>query len=174
MHNRIYFVGALAFLLGTIVFYGYYNGKIVNEDEPAFLNVALNDLEKIETKTEDQHITISSDPDGHFRTAAFINDQKINMLVDTGASMVALSRKDAAKLGYYFYDNDFIHAGKSATDKIKYIEITLAEIEVAGIRLSNVPAAVVNNETMPALLGMSFINRLNRIEIRKDKLTIIP
>jgi len=52
-------------------------------------------------------LTVSADLAGHFVVHPALNGQRVRMLVDTGASSVALSHEDAALLGIRVEARDF-------------------------------------------------------------------
>jgi len=114
--------------------------------------------------------SISLDSDGHFRTNTIINGRSLRMLVDTGASMVAISRSDAENLGFHFRDSAFNRSGKSATGRVRFVEINIPEMTVGGITIQNVPTAIIDRRKMPPLLGMTFISRLKKMEISDNML----
>lgn len=114
--------------------------------------------------------SISPDSDGHFRTNTIINGRSLRMLVDTGASMVAISRSDAENLGFHFRDSAFNRSGKSATGRVRFVEINIPEMTVGGITIQNVSTAIIDRRQMPPLLGMTFISRLKKMEISDNML----
>ncbi|MEM6602851.1 MAG: TIGR02281 family clan AA aspartic protease [Pseudomonadota bacterium] len=150
----------------------FLSGFTTPEDAGESLKVAmLNSSDQDMTfQSKQTHLYIKPDRDGHFRTDARINGYDLKMLVDTGASMVALSRSDALKLGYVTADKDFDKFGKSATGKVKYIEITLPHVVIGDIVVHDVEAAIIDQTDMPPLLGMSFISKLNKMEISNNRL----
>ena len=105
-------------------------------------------------------VTITRDPGGRFVVEGRINGQQRPLLVDTGASMVAMSSRDAAALGI-----DMVGArkriGQTASGAMSYYEVMLDEIDIDGIRVANVQAAVLEgNYPNHILLGMSFLKHV--------------
>jgi len=102
--------------------------------------------------------------DGFFYAWGSINGQSVRFLVDTGASVVAISRRDATRLGLDFRRGP---AGLATTagGTVRAYEHTLSSVRVGDIELRDVPAGVVDSE-FPAqpLLGMSF---LGQVEMRR-------
>lgn len=119
-------------------------------------------------------IIIQPDKDGHFRINALMNGQNVNMLLDTGASMVALSKDDAKRLGYSYTDKDFTQQGSTASGKVKFIEVKIRNIKIGNMVFKDVPAAIIDQPNVPALLGMSFISAFKKVEITENKLFITP
>jgi aspartyl protease family protein len=110
---------------------------------------------------------------GHFVTTADINNRSIEVLVDTGASAVALSYEDAERLGLrpgsLKYDVDVSTAngiGKAA-------RVTLREVEIDSIRVSNVDGLVLPRGALRGtLLGMSFLGRLRSFSVENGRLIL--
>jgi aspartyl protease family protein len=109
-------------------------------------------------------VTLQADGRGHFITEGQINGGTMRMLVDTGASMVALSASDALRLGIDYKNGQRITVntanGVAAVYRIKLDSVKVGDIELRQID------AVIHETGMPyALLGMSF---LNRTAMRRD------
>jgi len=110
--------------------------------------------------------------DGHYWAETSVDGRSMRMLVDTGASLVTLSRKDARDLGIYVGDNEFTHTLSTAAGPVKASPVTLKSLSVAGVRLNRVEAIVVDQELPAPLLGMSFLGRLSAFEARPDGIVL--
>ena len=121
--------------------------------------------------------------DGHFWAEADVSagepdlqahSHKVRFLVDTGATAVALTPQDAARLGLrpqdLHYGQDVTTAGGSA----RAANVTLAAISIDGARLENVQALVVSDGLDVSLLGMSYLGRLTRFEATRTTLRFQP
>ncbi|MBI4741915.1 MAG: TIGR02281 family clan AA aspartic protease [Betaproteobacteria bacterium] len=107
---------------------------------------------------------LSADERGHFLAGGSVNGNPVRFIVDTGASMVSLGAADARRLG--------IDAGKgqpglsnTANGQVAVSRVKLESVRVGDIVLNNVDAMVLRQDMPFALLGMSF---LNRMEMRRD------
>jgi len=109
-------------------------------------------------------VTLSANPQGHFFTEAQINGASVQLLVDTGASMIALSTTDARRLGIS-YLNAPVLTMSTANGAARAWRVKLDTVRVGDISLNNVDAVVLDSPGMPALLGNSF---LNRMEMKRD------
>ncbi|MDR0576208.1 MAG: TIGR02281 family clan AA aspartic protease [Candidatus Accumulibacter sp.] len=109
-------------------------------------------------------VTLNADARGHFQTACILNGVAVQCLVDTGASVVAISAKTAARLNL-----DITGARESfaqtATGTVKTLSLKLSSVQVGNITLNDVDATVMPGEG-DTLLGMSF---LNRVSMEKDE-----
>jgi len=110
--------------------------------------------------------------DGHFYVDAVINGAVIRFLVDTGASLVVLSPDDARAAGIRVGDRDFTGRANTANGVARLAPVTLREVELKQIAISDVPAAVLEQPIPVSLLGMSFLSRLQSYEIREDQLVL--
>ncbi len=113
---------------------------------------------------EPRRIAISSDAQGQYRIRGAINGVFVDFLVDTGASVVAMSRAHARTLGL---DPERGDRGmvQTAQGTVASHFVTLDTVVVAGITVHHVRAAVIDGD-YPAeiLLGMSFLHSVGMEE----------
>ena len=110
---------------------------------------------------------------GHYHTSAEINGRSVNVMVDTGASMVALSFEDARSAGLYIRDSDFTHRVSTANGFARMAPVTLDSITIGSITVRNVSGAVMEaGKLQTTLLGMSFLGRLQRVDMRSGMLVL--
>lgn len=97
-----------------------------------------------------------------FETTGMINGRIVNFIVDTGASTVAMSRTEATRLGIDFRQNGQPAAGVTASGTVAAWSVFLDRVKVGPIVVVGVPAMVLDTEdSLPILLGMSFLSRVN-------------
>jgi len=111
-----------------------------------------------------QSVVLTADARGHFYSEGSVNGGAVRFLVDTGATSVVLPAADAQRLGLNF------RQGKpgilrTANGLVPVWRVRLDTVKVGGIELGNIDATVVEQGLDIALLGMSFLNRL---EMRRD------
>jgi len=95
------------------------------------------------------------------------------MLVDTGASIVALSYEDAETVGIRVTANDFTAQLRTANGVVEAAPVRLPEIRVGDILVENVDAVVLPRGRLgTSLLGMSFLRRLRGFEMSQGRLTL--
>lgn len=103
-----------------------------------------------------------------------INDLPLNFIFDTGAGDVCLSSSEASmmlKQGY-LVSGDFRGSSRFKTADGSISEgakVNLRNVELGGIKISDVSATIVNNNNAPALLGQSVLSRFGAVEIDYDK-----
>lgn len=111
--------------------------------------------------------------DGHFQTTAYVNGRPVEVLVDTGATHVALSHDDAQRAGIFLSPSDFTHQAMTANGYTKVAPVTIARIEIQDIVVRNVQGSVHQRGGLQqTLLGMSFLHRLGRAEMRQGILIL--
>lgn len=108
---------------------------------------------------------------GHYFADASVNGNSIDFLVDTGASMVALSEDDARKAGIDFNPSRYGVIGSGASGPVRGQIILIDSISLQGKRVTNVRGAVLEGADM-SLLGQSFLNEMQSIEMRDGKMII--
>ena len=115
-----------------------------------------------------QQVTLSADSRGHFVTQATINGNPVRVLVDTGATTIALPGAEAVRLGLD-YRKGRRGMTNTANGRVPVYGVTLDRIRLGDIELSSVEAVVIEQGLDITLLGMSF---LNRVEMRRDGQTM--
>ena len=124
--------------------------------------------------TEDGAVRVRAHRDGHFYIDSRVNGQNVRFLVDTGASVVALSPDDAERIGFDRTRLDFSQRLHTAGGIVRAAPVVIRTLELGDIRLTNV-RAVVNGERLPhSLLGISALERLGGYEVRGGTLTLRP
>jgi aspartyl protease family protein len=114
-------------------------------------------------------VTLKAGAGGHFFADGQVNGGSVRFMVDTGATMVALSAADARRLAIDYRKGQrgivLTGGGRTAADKV-----TLDSVRVGEIAMSGVDAFVVETGLPVALLGMSF---LSRTEVKQDGATMV-
>ena len=117
-------------------------------------------------RADKREISIASDELGQYRVRGSINDQFVPFLVDTGATIVALSSVQADQLGIDYRRGQLGRVQTAQGETGSYFVI-LDKIDVGGIVAHNVQAAVVQGAyPTEVLLGMSF---LREVSIQEDQ-----
>jgi len=96
---------------------------------------------------------------GHFITGGSINGRPVRFMVDTGATLVAMGKGEAERLGI---DLRQAEAGVSQTagGLVRVQLVKLASVKVGEVELYNVAGVVVPGEMPQVLLGNSFLSRM--------------
>jgi aspartyl protease family protein len=112
---------------------------------------------------------VQADDRGHFIVAAHINGVPVRVIVDTGATSIALNMNDAARMGINFAaaQRGIV---RTAGGPRGVLNVRLATVQVGDILLRDVEASVSEANELPiTLLGMSF---LNQVEMQRTGRTL--
>jgi aspartyl protease family protein len=111
-----------------------------------------------------QSVTLYADSRGHFITEGSVNGIPVRFMVDTGATVIALPASDARRLGM-----DYLKGARgmvqTANGPAPAYRVQLDVVKLGDLQLNNVEAIVIEQGLNVALLGMSF---LNRVEMRRE------
>ena len=115
---------------------------------------------------------IAKSADGHFWAVGRVNGGAVRFLVDTGATAVALTPADAARLGLKPQDLHYSTNVVTAGGKTRAASVKIASMTVGGATLTNVDALVIEEGLDTSLLGMSYLGRLTRFEATRTSLVL--
>jgi aspartyl protease family protein len=110
--------------------------------------------------------------DGHFYLTLDVNGAPIRFVVDTGATDLVLTRADAARAGI---DTDgLIFSGQAftANGMVQTAPVLLDTVALEGTADARVRAVVNGGEMQESLLGMSYLQRFERLEISGGTLVL--
>ena len=113
-------------------------------------------------------VVLKRGTDGHYRAEALINNQKVNVLMDTGATGVAISQAVADKLN--LKSIEAIRTSTANGDSIGYM-VRLDSVKVGGVEARNVSAMIAPRLDGDVLLGMSYLGRMD-VRLFKGEMTI--
>lgn len=108
-------------------------------------------------------------PDGHFYADAQVNGTTIRFMVDTGATVVVLSGRDAQRAGVQLPPERATAMGVGGP--VEVTPVVLDRIAVGGIEARGVQAAVADDLPV-SLLGQSYLERVGSVEIRGDTMVL--
>ncbi len=116
---------------------------------------------------------IPANAQGHYVTDVFVNGQALKMVVDTGATMVALRNEDAAALGVFPLPSDFTIPINTANGVAHAAPVKLREVQLGSMQIYDVDAIVAERGVMNiSLLGMTFLSRLSKVEMASGSLLL--
>ena len=105
-------------------------------------------------------VVLAADRGGHFFTDARVNGGLVRMMVDTGASVVALPARDADRIGLNYLKGSRV-AIATANGTTEAWKVKVDTVSLGDITVNNVDAVVAENGLSMPLLGMSVLSRLN-------------
>jgi aspartyl protease family protein len=110
--------------------------------------------------------------DSHFYADVAIDGTPVRMMVDSGASVVALTRRDAEAIGI---DVDRLPMGgtaRTAGGDVPLRRVVLASVDIDGIEVRGVEAAVLDADMGVSLLGQSYLAKLAAVNVAGDTMTL--
>ncbi len=110
--------------------------------------------------------------DGHYWAEARIDGGAVRLMVDTGASQVILTRADAVVLGIAPSADAYSATLTTAAGPVRAAPVRLRTVAVAGARVDQVDALVVEHGLPHSLLGMSYLGRLSAFTATPTRLTL--
>ncbi|MEO1017008.1 MAG: TIGR02281 family clan AA aspartic protease [Pseudomonadota bacterium] len=126
-----------------------------------------------EIRSSHRRIVLDADSRGHFFVTATISGRRIKMMADTGASIIALTHRDARRIGLTPSRLDYTATMSTANGRTLAAPVMLDRVSVDGIRIHDVRAVVMQEGVLDvSLLGMSFIGALKTFELRGDRLVL--
>lgn len=155
--------------IGLVVLLGYsYRNELgdIGRRLTGELNPAAGQM------VDGQSMRFTVEADGQFHVEATVGSTPMRFLVDTGASDVMLSPADARRLGYEPSTLAYTRIYQTANGTVRGAPVTIPEIAIGPIRLTNVEASVNEHETDGSLLGMSFLGRLSGWQVSGNTLIL--
>jgi len=114
---------------------------------------------------------VVADARGHFITMAEIEHTPIMVLVDTGASVVALSYEDAEQAGLAPRTLTYDVPINTANGRVEAARVVLDRVEIGNVLVRDVEGVVLPRGAYEGtLLGMSFLNKLSRFKVENGTL----
>jgi aspartyl protease family protein len=171
MRNILIFAAILAGL-------GIYMAQMADTMVPANKVVAANQgrqpvVSDIPASSGLRNHIIPKDGRGHFSTDGRIDGRKVSFMVDTGASVIALTESSAALVGIRPARGDYNAPVSTANGVVKGARARLPSVDVGGIEVRDVEAMVLpDNVLSENLLGLSYLSRLRRFEFANGKLVL--
>lgn len=118
-------------------------------------------------------VRLNADRNGHYLTEAEINNRTVPVLVDTGATLIALRYEDARSMGLVNPGDKFDVRVRTANGEGRAKLVSLRSVTVGTITVRDVQALVAEQGALATnLLGMSFLKRLARFEVQRGQLVL--
>jgi aspartyl protease family protein len=121
---------------------------------------------------EQGRVVVPRSPDGHYHLTLDVNGAPVHFVVDTGASGVVLSQKDAETAGLPMEELVYLGRAMTANGEVRTAPIRLDTIALGGIVDAHVPAWVNSGDLDTSLLGMAYLQRWEKIEITRGELIL--
>ena len=117
-------------------------------------------------------VVLPRSADGHFYADQTVEGVSAHMLVDTGASVVALTGEDAEAIGLTWDEQDVEPVAQGASGPVYVVRIMLDRIELGDVEARSVEAIVVPEGLGVSLLGQSFLSQVPRVQMELDSMVL--
>lgn len=118
-------------------------------------------------------LAVAADSRGHYVVHPTIDNYRVKMMVDTGASIVALKSEDAQALGITETSHDRRMVLNTANGRVTGLRTTVREIRLGDIVVRNVDAVVLPRGALAiSLLGNSFLGKLTGYEVQTGRMVL--
>jgi aspartyl protease family protein len=121
---------------------------------------------------ESGEIVLTRAQDGHYYAPGSADGAALRFLVDTGATVVALTEHDAELLGHYLNPGELIVVGRGVSGEVKGKSIMIKRLSVGDISADDVPAVIIPEGLPVSLLGQSFLSRIAKVTISDNRMTL--
>lgn len=152
-------VWALIFV-GAIAVAGLWN-DIRKATNPALANFSA-----------DGQISVPRAADGHYYIMLEVNGAPVRFVVDTGASEMVLTHEDARRAGLNLDDLAYVGRAQTANGEVSIAPVWLDRVALGPVVDTNVSASVNAGDMGQSLLGMSYLQRFERVEISGGELVL--
>jgi len=117
-----------------------------------------------------KQIVLTAQTGGHFHANGAINGQSVRFMVDTGATLVAMDKYEAERLGLD-YKNGRRGITRTANGDVPVYATKLASVRIGDVLVYNVDAVVTPAPMPYILLGNSFLTRF-QMKRENDVMTL--
>ncbi len=135
-------------------------------------NDVLRGVEPRQAVAQSGAIVVPRSPDGHFYLTLRLNGVPVRFVVDTGATNVVLTRRDAARVGIEPGALVFVGRAGTANGEVATAPARVDTVELEGITDRNMRVQVNGGEMDGSLLGMDYLRRFQRMSIEGDRLIL--
>jgi aspartyl protease family protein len=126
-----------------------------------------------QTSANYRTVEVRGDNRGQYQVEGSVDGRRMDFIVDTGATVVALRERDAARLGIHPIPREYTASVTTANGVVRAAPVQLSSLEVRGIRVYDVRALVLPDQALSEnLLGMSFLSRVRRFEVANGRLVL--
>ena len=115
---------------------------------------------------------LSRSSDSHFYANVDIDGINIRVMVDSGASIMALTRRDAEAIGIDVDRLPISGTARTAGGDVPMRSVMLDSVDIDGLEVRRVEAAVVDADMGVSLLGQSYLSRLAAVNVEGDTMTL--
>lgn len=119
-----------------------------------------------------EEVAFERERDGHFYADVVVDGVSSRMLVDTGASVIALTGEDAMAMGLHWDENDVMPVAQGANGAVHGVHTQLRHVRVGSFEANDVRAMIIPEGLGISLLGQSFLSTIDQVQIADDRMML--
>ncbi|MCC0046323.1 MAG: TIGR02281 family clan AA aspartic protease [Rhodobacteraceae bacterium] len=123
-----------------------------------------------QTRVVGDGIEVAASDDGHYYLTAEVNGARVLFVVDTGASQIVLTARDAERAGLDPAGLGYFGSAQTANGMVRTAPVRLERFTLGPFEDRNLPAVVNAGDLDTSLLGMSYLGRFRTLAISGDRL----
>ena len=149
----------------------------VEEEQPPVRKKAATPVVKV-AKAEPEtlpgrKVRVQASPGGHFQADFKLNGRRVNAMIDTGATLVAINLSTAKRIGINLTSADFKYEVSTANGNARAAAATIDSLQIGRIAVDSVEAVVLEDSALNGtLIGMSFLQQLSKFEVKDGALLL--
>ncbi len=121
---------------------------------------------------DDRTIALRRADDGHFYARVLVDGTEIRFMVDTGATNLVLSQRDARRIGLAMDSLNYVLPTNTANGRVYGAGVVLDRVELGGFVDTDVRAVVNGGRMNISLLGMTYLDRFRSFSVEGDRLLL--
>ena len=118
-------------------------------------------------------ISVPRQADGHYYLTLEVNGSPVDFVVDTGATQVVLTQRDAQRIGIDPSELRYLGRANTANGVVETADVWLDQVALGPIVDEGVRAVVNKGAMENSLLGMTYLSAFDTIQIRDNELVLI-
>ena len=134
--------------------------------------VVLSTMQESQGSGWGHEIALQREHDGHFYADVVVDGVPSRMLVDTGASVVALTGEDALAMGLYWNEADVAAVAQGASGPVYGVNTSLPRMRLGDFEAQDVRAVIIPEGLGISLLGQSFLETIDNVRIADDRMVL--
>lgn len=120
----------------------------------------------------DRAVSLNRARNGHFTARVEINGTLVDFIVDTGASDIVLSQRDAERIGLDPENLSYLGEALTANGTVRTAQVTLDRVRLGEFEDRDIRARVNGGELFGSLLGMSYLDRFSSWQVQGGKMVL--
>lgn len=144
----------------------------VDRPAPPPQQAAVRTVDKAQVRYSGGATELRRASDGHFYAGVTVGTRPVTMLVDTGASVIALTGRDAREAGLHWNPAKLEVVAQGAGGEVRGVAVTLDRVVLGGHEARGVEAVIIPDGLPISLLGQSFLRAIEPVRIERDRMIL--